>query len=61
MVSKFKNMSHKAPTNNSIKPFKFFFKCVLSTSSFFLGLVIQKECNNSYLEAAGDRNGVLEH
>ena len=54
-------MSHKAPTNNSIKPFKFFFTCVLSTSSFFLGLVIQKECNNSYLEAAGDRNGVLDH
>ena len=42
------------------------FTCVKSNSSFFLGLVKQKnktkkKRHNSYLEAAGDRNCVLEH
>ena len=29
MVSKFRDVSHKLPTNNSVKPFQFFLTCVL--------------------------------
>ena len=60
MASKFRNASHKSPSNNLTKPSQslFFLFCltsVKSTSSFFLCLVIQKIASyNSYLEAAED-------
>ena len=42
------------------KAFVVFLTCG-TTSCFFLGLVVQKERYDSYLEAAGDRSGVLEN
>ena len=42
------------------KTFVVFLTCG-TTSCFFLGLVVQKERYDSYLEAAGDRSGVLEN
>ena len=60
-VSKFRNIPYKSPINSSIKPVHFFLTS-WSTSSFFLGLLIpRKEHYISHLEAAGDRNVVLEH
>lgn len=63
--SEMQAINRQAITWQSLLSLYFFFFCltsVKSTSSFFLCLVIQKIASyNSYLEAAEDWNGVLEH
>ena len=56
MVSKFRKISYNSPEINPENPLSFI-SCIGSTFAFFLGLVIPK----SYIEAARDRNGLLEH
>lgn len=63
--SEMQAINRQGITWQSLLSLYFFFFCltsVKSTSSFFLCLVIQKIASyNSYLEAAEDWNGVLEH
>ena len=64
MISIFGNIGDKSPRNNLMKPCQFYLLVLSLTLAFFLvwynKKTKQKKRHYSYLEAAGDRNCVLE-